>query len=68
VATHDVELAGEVSDRVVVIADGEVITDGPAREVLCHSPGLAPQVARILAPAEWLTVDDVEDWLHRSPV
>jgi energy-coupling factor transport system ATP-binding protein len=59
VATHDVELVTEVADRVVVLADGEMITDGPARSVVCHSAGLASQVARILAPAEWLTVEEV---------
>jgi energy-coupling factor transport system ATP-binding protein len=59
VATHDVELVAEVADRVVVLADGELISDGPARDVVCHSPGLAPQVARILAPARWLTVAEV---------
>ena len=59
VATHDVELVAEVADRVVVLADGEVITDGPARSVVCHSAGLASQVSRILAPAEWLTVEEV---------
>jgi energy-coupling factor transport system ATP-binding protein len=59
-ATHDVELVAEVADRVVVLADGEVVTDGPAREVVCHSPVFAPQVAKILAPAEWLTVAEVE--------
>ena len=53
----------EVADRVVVLADGEVITDGPARSVVCHSAGLASQVARILAPAEWLTVEEVADAL-----
>ena len=59
VATHDVELVAEVADRVVVLADGEVITDGPTRSVVCHSAGLASQVARILAPAEWLTVEEI---------
>ena len=59
VATHDVELVTEVADRVVVLADGEVITDGPARSVVCHAAGLASQVARILAPSEWLTVEEV---------
>ena len=59
VATHDVELVAEVADRVIVLADGEVITDGPARSVVCHSAGLASQVSRILAPAEWLTVEEV---------
>lgn len=58
-ATHDVELAARVGDRAVVLADGQVIADGPARQVVCHSPVFAPQVAKVLAPEEWLTVDEV---------
>jgi len=58
-ATHDVELAARVADRAVVLADGQIITDGPARQVVCHSPIFAPQVAKVLAPEEWLTVDEV---------
>lgn len=58
-ATHDVELAADVSDRTVVLADGEVIADGPSREVVGHSPAFAPQVAKILAPQPWLTVAEV---------
>ena len=48
-----------VADRAVVLADGQIITDGPARQVVCHSPIFAPQVAKVLAPEEWLTVDEV---------
>ncbi len=59
-ATHDVELVAELADRVIVLADGDVVTDGPAREVVCHSPVFAPQVAKILSPSEWLTVAEVE--------
>jgi energy-coupling factor transporter ATP-binding protein EcfA2 len=59
VATHDVELAASMADRAVVLADGEVVADGPAREVVCHSPVFAPQVAKILAPEPWLTVAEV---------
>jgi energy-coupling factor transport system ATP-binding protein len=59
VATHDVEVVAQVADRVVVLAEGEVVADGPAREVVCHSPVFAPQVAKVLAPAQWLTVDEV---------
>jgi energy-coupling factor transport system ATP-binding protein len=62
-ATHDVELAARVADRAVVLADGQVISDGPARQVVCHSPIFAPQVAKVLAPEEWLTVDEVRDAL-----
>jgi energy-coupling factor transport system ATP-binding protein len=63
VATHDVELAARVGDRAVVLADGQVIADGPARQVVCHSPVFAPQVAKVLAPEEWLTVDEVRQAL-----
>jgi energy-coupling factor transporter ATP-binding protein EcfA2 len=59
-ATHDVELAAELSTRTVVLADGEVVADGPTREVVTSSPAFAPQVAKVLAPLPWLTVSDVE--------
>jgi energy-coupling factor transport system ATP-binding protein len=58
-ATHDVELAAEVSARTVVLADGDVVADGPSRDVVTHSPVFAPQVAKVLAPLPYLTVDDV---------
>ena len=58
-ATHDVELAAEAADRVMVLATGEVVADGPAREVLAGSPAFAPQVAKILHPVAALTVADV---------
>jgi energy-coupling factor transport system ATP-binding protein len=58
-ATHDVELAAEVSARTVVLADGEIVADGPSREIVTQSPIFAPQVAKVLAPLPYLTVDDV---------
>jgi energy-coupling factor transporter ATP-binding protein EcfA2 len=58
-ATHDVELAATVANRTVVLAGGEVVTDGPTREVVTSSPSFAPQVAKILAPVGLLTVDEV---------
>ncbi len=62
-ATHDVEVVAQLAHRVVVLADGDVVADGPAREVVCHSPVFAPQVAKIMAPQPWLTVDEVADAL-----
>ena len=59
-ATHDVELAAEVATRVIVLADGEIVSDGPTATVVTASPAFAPQVAKILAPAPWLTVAQVE--------
>ncbi|KOG26302.1 energy-coupling factor ABC transporter ATP-binding protein, partial [Streptomyces viridochromogenes] len=62
-ATHDVELAAELAHRVVLLADGEVIADGPTSEVVVSSPSFAPQVAKILAPQRWLTVAEVREAL-----
>src|SRR5690606_9841608 len=49
-ATHDVELAAGLAHRVVLLAEGEVIADGPAAEVVVAFPSFAPQVAKIPAP------------------
>jgi len=62
-ATHDVEFAASVADRLVMMAQGEIVADGPARDLLTASPAFAPQVARILAPGPWLTVADVAEAL-----
>ncbi|UIZ12595.1 ABC transporter ATP-binding protein [Streptomyces sp. R527F] len=63
-ATHDVELAAELAHRVVILADGEVVADGPTGQVVVSSPAFAPQTAKILAPQEWLTVSQVRDALE----
>ncbi len=56
--THDVELAGLVADRTVMLSQGEVIAAGPTREVLGSSPHFAPQIARLFPSTGWLTVAD----------
>ncbi|GAA3370950.1 hypothetical protein GCM10020367_19640 [Streptomyces sannanensis] len=65
-ATHDVELAAELADRVVILADGEVVADGPTAEVVVASPAFAPQVSKVLAPQKWLTVTQVREALDRT--
>ncbi|MFF8269189.1 ATP-binding cassette domain-containing protein [Streptomyces sp. NPDC016562] len=62
-ATHDVELAAELAHRVVILAGGEIVADGPTAEVVVSSPAYAPQVAKILAPGHWLTVAQVAEAL-----
>ncbi|HRC11996.1 MAG TPA: ATP-binding cassette domain-containing protein [Dermatophilaceae bacterium] len=66
VATHDVELVADVAHRVVVLAEGEVVADGPTNEVLTGSPAFAPQVAKILHPLPLLTVADVTAALDQA--
>lgn len=60
VATHDVEFVAHAAHRVVVLAEGEVVTDAVTEEALSASPVFAPQVAKVLAPQPWLTVEQVE--------
>ncbi len=64
-ATHDVELAAEVADRVIVLGDGEIVAEGPARTVLSGSL-FAPQVLRVLPPL--LTVAEARAAVHAQQV
>ncbi|WP_086824505.1 ABC transporter ATP-binding protein [Allokutzneria sp. NRRL B-24872] len=64
ISTHDVEFVAAVADRVVVLAEGEVVADGPTADVVVASPAFAPQVAKILAPLPYLTVDAVAEALR----
>ena len=57
-ATHDVELAAALADRVVMIAGGEVIADGGPGDVLGDSPVFAPQMTRVFGEG-WLTPEQV---------
>ncbi|WP_188269942.1 MULTISPECIES: ABC transporter ATP-binding protein [unclassified Streptomyces] len=56
IATHDVEFVARAADRVVVMAEGDIVADGPTAEVIVASPVFAPQTAKILAPLPYLTV------------
>ena len=58
-ATHDVELVAQVADRIVLLGDGEVVVDGPTREVMTDSLVFAPQVNKLLRDPRFLTVADV---------
>jgi energy-coupling factor transport system ATP-binding protein len=58
-ATHDVEFVASAADRVVVLANGDIVADGPTADVVVASPAFAPQVAKIFAPLAYVTVDQV---------
>ncbi len=57
-ATHDVEMTALVADRVVMLAGGEVIADGPVTEVLGDSSIFAPQMTRVFGRG-WITPGQV---------
>jgi ATPase subunit of ABC transporter with duplicated ATPase domains len=51
VATHDPEFAAAFADRVILLADGAPIADGPIAEVLAGGSYFATETARILGGA-----------------
>jgi energy-coupling factor transport system ATP-binding protein len=61
-ATHDVELAAQLADRVILLGDGEPIADGPAREVMSGSLVFSSQVSKLFRDPALVTVRDVEGW------
>ncbi len=55
VATHDSEFAAEFAERALLLADGSVLVDGPARSVLGRGWHFATEVARLLPDSGALT-------------
>ncbi|MEW5986942.1 MAG: ATP-binding cassette domain-containing protein [Chloroflexota bacterium] len=58
-ATHDVELAARLADRVLILTEGEVAAAGPTATVLGNSSHFATDVARLFPGRGWLTAEDV---------
>ena len=58
IASHDVELAGRCADRVLLLAEGEVVAAGPARSVLTETLTFSTQVNKLFG-GTFLTPEDV---------
>jgi energy-coupling factor transport system ATP-binding protein len=56
-ASHDVELAGRCADRVLLLAEGRVVVEGPAREALTETLTFSTQVNKLLG-GDLLTPED----------
>jgi energy-coupling factor transport system ATP-binding protein len=63
VVTHDVELVAQCAERVVLMGDGEVVVDGPVREVMSGSQVFASQINKLFRDPRFLTVEDVVEAL-----
>jgi energy-coupling factor transport system ATP-binding protein len=57
VATHDVDFVAAVADRVLLLADGEIVAAGSPRDVLAGSLAFAPQLNRLFGSTV-LTLND----------
>ena len=67
VATHDVEFMAEIADRIIVLSNGSVVADGPARLVISRGDAPAPQIFELTSPEPWLTTGEVLAALARQP-
>ncbi len=65
-ASHDVELAGRCADRVLLLGDGQVIVEGPARAVLTETLTFSTQVNKLLG-GTYLTPEDVLGEMKGAP-
>ncbi len=64
--THDVELAVQAADRIILMENGLVTAEGVPVDVLANSPTFTSQVAKIFPDRGWLTVNDVIGELDAS--
>lgn len=58
-ATHDVEVAAAVADRVVTLSQGTVLADDDVRPALLAAGATAPQISRIFFPLPILRLEDL---------
>ncbi len=58
-STHDVELVAQCADRVVIMGEGQIVVDGPARSVMSRSMVFSSQINKLFQDERLLTVDDV---------
>ncbi|NBT48745.1 MAG: ATP-binding cassette domain-containing protein [Actinobacteria bacterium] len=59
-ASHDIEFVAMVSDRVLLLKEGEIISDSSPEEVLGWGQPLASQVAIISKTTGLITVEQVD--------
>jgi energy-coupling factor transport system ATP-binding protein len=57
-ATHDVELVARSADRVVLLGEGQVVVDGPTRQVMTGSLVFASQINKLYRDSHFLVVED----------
>lgn len=62
--THDVEMVAACADRVLLLAEGEIVTEGPTRTLLNDSLLFSSQIGKLFRHRPWLTVPEALDGLR----
>jgi energy-coupling factor transporter ATP-binding protein EcfA2 len=58
-STHDVELVAQCAHRVVILGEGEIVVDGPTREVMSNSMVFSSQISKLFRDNRFIAVADV---------
>lgn len=58
-STHDVELVASCAERVVILGEGQIVVDGPARKVMSDSMVFSSQVNKLFGDDRLIVVEDV---------
>jgi energy-coupling factor transport system ATP-binding protein len=56
--THDVELAVQAADRIILLENGLVTADGDPAKILADASIFSPQVTKVFPGRGWLTIED----------
>jgi ABC-type multidrug transport system ATPase subunit len=56
--THDVELVAACANRVMLLGEGEVVTEGPTRTLLHESLIFSSQIGKLFPDQQWLTAEE----------
>ncbi len=66
-ASHDVEFIATVSDRVIELDNGVLVSSWPARNRPTSRKTFTSQMQELLGSAEWLTAKEVLDAVRGTP-
>jgi energy-coupling factor transporter ATP-binding protein EcfA2 len=58
-STHDVELVAQCAERVVILGEGQIVVDGPARQVMSDSMVFSSQISKLFRDERFVALDDV---------
>ncbi len=62
ISTHDVEFAASATSRMLIMADGDIVADGPTRLVCTSSPAYSPQISKVFLPVSVMDADEVAQY------
>lgn len=57
--THEVEFAAAFASRILILEDGQIISQGDPRRIMRTHPRYTPQIANLYPETDWLTLNDL---------